>query len=147
MIHILSFSESTIKISLFLHVLNMTIAYWCVLVAILLPYVWFAIANKQAKKPRNNEEPRDFLITVEGMARRAFGAHLNSFEANIGFIAGVIIASLVHAPQMRIDILAIIYVIVRVLHGYFYITGKGTLRSIMFGIGFVATIGFFVISM
>jgi len=125
----------------------MTIAFWCILIAIILPYIWFAIANIKSGKLRNNEEPRDFFLRIDGMAKRAIGAHLNSFESNIWFIAGVLVASLAHAPQNRIDIVAIIFVLARIFYGFFYIFGKGTLRSLMFLISFLATISFFFLSM
>jgi uncharacterized MAPEG superfamily protein len=53
---------------------------------------------------------------------------------------------LAHAPQARIDVLALIFVAARVLHGAFYLAGLGALRSLAFGVGFACTIGLFVIS-
>lgn len=85
----------------------MTIALWCVLAAILLPYVCFGIAvnrsREDGKRVRDNRNPRDFPNRIEGLPKRAWGAQLNSFESLPGFAAAVIIAPLVHAPQIRID--------------------------------------------
>lgn len=124
----------------------MTIAYWCVLAVILLPYVWFGFFAGRVGGARDNNQPRAVLASAEGVALRALGAHQNSFEASIGFIAAVIIAHLAHAPQARIDVLALIFVAARILHGVFYLAGLGALRSLAFGIGMVCTIGLFVIS-
>jgi uncharacterized MAPEG superfamily protein len=124
----------------------MTIAYWCVLVVILLPYVWFGFFAGRVGTARDNNQPRAVLASAEGVALRALGAHQNSFEASIGFIAGVIIAHLAHAPQARIDVLALVFVAARILHGVFYLAGLGPLRSLAFGVGMACTIGLFVIS-
>ena len=123
----------------------MTIAYWCVLVAILLPYVWFSVVNSEAGKTRDNDEPRDFVSKLEGKAKRAWGAHLNSFEANTGFVAGVIIAHLAHAPQAWIDGLAVAFIVLRIVHGILYISGVGSVRSLVWVLSLACTVGLFVI--
>jgi uncharacterized MAPEG superfamily protein len=85
----------------------MTTAYWCVLVAILLPYICFGIARNRGrgldgKRLRDNRNPRDFPTRIEGLSKRAWDAQLNSFESLPGFAAAVIIAHLVHVPQSQI---------------------------------------------
>jgi uncharacterized MAPEG superfamily protein len=122
----------------------MTIAYWCVLAVILLPYVWFGVFASRVGAARDNNQPRAVMASAEGPAQRALGAHQNSFEVSIGFIAAVIIAELAHAPQGRIDLLALIFVAARILYGVFYLAGMGSLRSLAFGVGLLCTIGLFV---
>lgn len=124
----------------------MTLAYWCVLVAIFLPYVWFGIANIKGGKDRDNHSPRDFAARVQGVAKRAHGAHLNTFETNPGFYAAVIIAHLAHAPQGRIDALAVSYVVLRLAYGFFYIADKPPVRSAVWFLSVACIVGFFVIS-
>jgi len=90
----------------------MTAALWCVLAAIMLPYVCFGIARNrgrgsQGQRLRDNRNPRDFPNRIQGLAKRAWDAQLNSFESLPGFAAAVIIAHLVHAPQNQIDALAV----------------------------------------
>jgi uncharacterized MAPEG superfamily protein len=65
---------------------------------------------------------------------------------SIGFIAAVIIAELAHAPQSRIDLLAVVFVVARVLYGILYLAGYGALRSAAFFVGLVCTIGLFVVA-
>jgi uncharacterized MAPEG superfamily protein len=53
----------------------MTIAYWCVLAAILAPYICFGIARNRGRGPdgqrlRDNSNPRDFPDRIEGLAAR-----------------------------------------------------------------------------
>ena len=124
----------------------MTIAYWCVLVAILLPYVWFGALNAKLGARRNNNEPRKALIGLEGFELRAFGAHQNAFEVTTGFVAGVIIAHNAHATQSWINLLAVVFIVARIAHGALYLADKGALRSACFGVGLLCTIGLFVIS-
>ena len=124
----------------------MTIAYWCVLAVILMPYVWFGFFTAKVGRARNNNQPRAVMAGVDGVAQRALGAHQNSFEVSAGFIAAVIIAHLAQAPQGHVDILAIVFVVARILHGVFYLGGYGALRSAAFFVGLVCTIGLFVIS-
>lgn len=125
----------------------MTIAYWCVLVAIVMPYALFGIFNAKIGKGRDINNPRDWksdLLTP--VAKYAHSAHLNTFESNTGFIAAVIIAHLAHAAQNHINLLAALYIVARVLYAYFYLTGKGGLRSAFWGLGLVCTLGLFAIS-
>ena len=72
----------------------MTLAYWCVLVAILLPYLCTATAKFTGGDygPRANSDPRAFLAGLEGWRKRASNAQLNGFEVTPAFAAAVIIA-------------------------------------------------------
>jgi uncharacterized MAPEG superfamily protein len=112
----------------------MTIAFWCVLAAILLPYICFGIARNRGRgvrgeRLRDNRNPRDFPNRIDGLAKRAWDAQLNSFESLPGFAAAVIIAHLAHAPQNQIDLLAAVWVAARVAYVAFYLTDKSTFRS------------------
>jgi uncharacterized MAPEG superfamily protein len=129
----------------------MTIAFWCVLIAVLLPYVCFGIARNRGRGPRgerlrDNRHPRDFPNRIEGLAKRAWDAQLNSFESLPGFAAAVIIAHLVHAPQNQIDILAAVWVLARVAHVAFYLTDRSTLRSSAQFVSLACVLGLFVVA-
>ena len=112
----------------------MTIAFWCVLVAVILPYVCFGIARNRGRgsrgeRLRDNRTPRDFPNRIEGLPKRAWDAQLNAFEALRGFAVAVIIAHFVHAPQNQIDLLASVWVVARIAHLFFYLTDKDKLRT------------------
>jgi uncharacterized MAPEG superfamily protein len=124
----------------------MTIASWCVLIALILPYAWFGVLNAKAGAARDNSSPRDFLLRLEGPAKRALGAHLNSFEANTAFVAGVLIAQMAHAPQGRIDAAALLFVVLRVAYGLLYLAGQSSARSLVWSAGFACTVALFVIA-
>lgn len=129
----------------------MTIALWCVLAAVLLPYACFGIAVNRSRKPdgrrsRDNHNPRDFPSRIEGLPKRAWDAHLNSFESLPGFAAAVIIAHLVQAPQTPINILAVAWVVARVAYVAFYLTDKSTLRSTAQFVSLACVLGLFVVA-
>ena len=68
----------------------MTIAYICILLAALLPYVWTVIAKTSAPK-FDNRDPRRWLARQDNpRVQRANNAQLNAFEAFAPFAAGVL---------------------------------------------------------
>jgi uncharacterized MAPEG superfamily protein len=122
----------------------MTIAYFCVLIAGLLPYVAVGIAKWGRGYDNNN--PRDWLARQEGKKKRAHAAHLNSFEAFPLFAAGVVIASISKASGSVVDALAVAFVIARVLYIWCYVTDRATLRSVIWFVGLGATIALFIVA-
>jgi uncharacterized MAPEG superfamily protein len=119
----------------------MYFAYWMVLAAAFLPYAATAYAKQGSA---DNHTPRLFAETLTGTRQRADWAQRNHFEAFPTFAAGVIIASIAGAPHMTIDWLAGIFVGLRVLYTFAYITNRATLRSILFMLGSVCVLGLFV---
>ncbi|MCH2553658.1 MAG: MAPEG family protein, partial [Alcanivorax sp.] len=87
----------------------MTLAYWCVLAAILLPYAFTGFAKFQGGFGLNeNKNPREFLEKLGGARKRAHWAPQNSFEILPGFAAAVISAHLAGtAPQATSDGIAL----------------------------------------
>ena len=122
----------------------MTTAYWCILVAALLPYGW-VVAAKLAPD-FDNAAPRAYLARLTGWRQRAAWAQLNAFEALPPFAAGVIIAQQLGAPQGRIDLLALAFIGFRLAHGLAYIGNWATLRSLVWSGGMGCVIGLFVIA-
>lgn len=127
----------------------MTIAYWCVLVALMLPYVSTVVAKASAGgfSPKHNHDPRAFLANVQGMAKRANNAQQNGFEIAPAFAAAVIIAHVVGgAEQAVLDQLAIAFVISRVLYTLCYVADWAMLRSLVWFVGLGLIISLFVVS-
>jgi uncharacterized MAPEG superfamily protein len=120
----------------------MTTALWCVLIAGLLPYVATLAAKVGASF--DNANPRDWLASQAGYRRRANAAQHNGFEAFPLFAAAVIVAQLTGAPQARVDLLAIVFVIARVAHFGLYLADLATLRSIAWLVGIGCAIAIFV---
>jgi uncharacterized MAPEG superfamily protein len=123
----------------------MTFSLWSVLLAALIPIIWVGIA-KTGADGYNNHKPRVFLFKLKDWPQRANWAQANAYEAFPPFAAGVIIAHLVGANQLAIDVLAGLFLLMRVLHGVFYIQDKATLRSAAWSLGFLCVIGLFIVA-
>ncbi len=114
----------------------MSIAYWCILIAAALPYVWVSIA-KSGAPGYNNKDPRGWVAKQDSYrVRNANGAHLNAFEAFAPFAAAVLMAQLAGVDTSRISMLAMAFIAFRILHGIFYLTARQALRSLVWLGGF-----------
>lgn len=123
----------------------MTLAYWCVLIAGLLPLLTVAIAKK-GRPDFDNAEPRAWLEKQSGLRRRADYAHRNHFEAFPFFAAGVLIAQQVHATQAILNLLALTFIVARIIYTILYLADHPTLRSAVWAIGFLAAVSLFVLA-
>lgn len=129
---------------------RMTVAYWCVLLAALLPLACAWLAKYQDfGKPRSkggfdNIEPRAWLARQQGWKARANAAQANSFEALPFFIGAVIIAHQLGAPQTRLDILAVLFITLRIIYIVMYVAGLGTMRSAMWALALLANLAIFL---
>jgi uncharacterized MAPEG superfamily protein len=126
-----------------------TVAYWCVLIAALLPYACAYLAKfRGLGRPRSqggfdNADPRGWLARQQGWQARANAAQANSFEALPFFIGAVIIAHQLGAPQTRLDILAVLFVTLRMIYIAMYVAGLPTTRSAIWALAFLVNIGIF----
>jgi len=122
---------------------TMTFAYWMLIAAALMPYLTIALAKSAGGI--DNRAPRPSLERLSGWRQRADWAHRNHFEAFPAFAAAVFVAELTHAPQSRIDQLAGIFVLLRVIYTGLYIADQAILRSIVWSLGLIAVIWLFVL--
>lgn len=120
----------------------MPIAYWCVLGAAFLPYMWVIIAK--AGPDYDNHAPRAQLAQTTGYRQRANWAQLNAFEAFGPFAAGVIIAQVSGAAPAWVNALALAFIGLRVLHGICYLLDWATLRSLVWAAGAGCVVGLFL---
>lgn len=127
----------------------MTVALWCVLIAIFLPPLCALTAKLSSGKFRmgHNHDPRAFLEKLEGLPRRAHAAQQNGYEAFPAFAAAVLIADLVgNAEQVTQDVLAVLYITSRLLYIICYLADWATLRSLVWFAGLGLIVSFFVVS-
>ena len=118
----------------------MTTAYWCILIAALLPYLWVTVA-KGAGARYDNRDPRGWQARQDNpRSHRANAAQLNAFEAFAPFAASVLMAQAADVDPAQIARLAIAFVVLRVLHGLFYVAGIHALRSLAWGGGFAGVV-------
>ena len=124
-----------------------SIAHWCVLIAAMLPFACAMLAKWQGAGKRrtdggfDNHDPRGWLAQQQGWAARANAAQANSFEALPFFIGAVVIAHQLAAPQTIVDILAVLFVTLRIIYIAMYVAGLPTMRSAMWAAAFLVNIG------
>jgi len=123
----------------------MTVAFWCVLIAGFLPYVATVIA-KSGRRDFDNREPRTWLAKQEGFRKRANAAQQNGFEAFPYFAAAVIIAHVLNGPQALVDILAMVFVALRILYLICYLSNQSMLRSLVWFAGLGTVIAIFIVA-
>ena len=115
----------------------MTVALWCILIAIFLPYICTGVAKASGGyRLRDNHDPRDFLDSPEGLGRRAHAAQLNSFEVTPAFAAAVIVAHLAgNAELVTINVLAVLFITSRLLYTICYLADWAILLSLVWLVG------------
>lgn len=123
-----------------LHVARFTVAYWCVLIAALLPMLCALLAKRGSFRGADNHDPRAWLARQTGWRARANAAQANSFEALPFFIGAVIIAHQLGAPQMLLDLLAFVFILLRVSYITMYVGDMPTARSTVWGLAFLVNI-------
>ena len=124
----------------------MTFAYLSIVIALIKPIVLAGISKKGSEISVNNNDPRDHIRHLKEKAKYAYGAEQNCYESFPPFAIAVLVAHLTGGTQLTIDILAGLYIVARLMYIVFYMQGKGTLRSVTYMIGLIATISLFFVS-
>jgi len=121
----------------------MPLAYWCVLIAALLPYA----LGKYAKLgvPSDNRYPREDYENFPPRNRRAYAAHQNALESFPFFAVAVVIALTMGAPLYTVNVLAVLYILLRIAHALLYIFNKPTARSMTFAVAMAVNVAIFVL--
>jgi uncharacterized MAPEG superfamily protein len=122
----------------------MATAYWCILIAALLPYLWVSIAKGTGQR-YNNRDPRGWLSKQDNpRITRANAAQLNAFEAFPAFAASVLMAQSAGIDPGRIGLFAMGFVAFRILHGVFYLSGHHYVRSLTWFAGLACVVALMV---
>ncbi|TWC54957.1 putative MAPEG superfamily protein [Pseudomonas sp. SJZ080] len=126
----------------------MTVALWCILIAIFLPFLCTGVAKiSGGYRLRDNHDPRDFLDSLEGLGRRANAAQLNSFEIFPAFAAAVIVAHLAgNAELVTINVLSVLFITSRLLYIICYLADWHILRTLVWFVGLGLIVSLFVVS-
>lgn len=115
--------------------MTLATAYVCVLIAALLPYLWVAVSKASGER-YDNRDPRRWQERQQSQrSQRAYAAQLNSYEAFAPYVAGVILAQLAGVPHSQIAALSLAFVVLRILHGLLYISGRHMLRTLVWTLG------------
>ena len=122
----------------------MTIAELCLPLMVILIIASIAPGKLDGVKTFDNANPRDPGFYTPGLRARALGAHQNGFEAFPFFAAAVIVAEMHHAAQGTVNLLAVAFLICRILYVLMYIGNRPSLRSAMWGVGIVCNMLLFL---
>ncbi len=120
--------------------MSFSVAHWCVLVASLLPVVCAGIAKygmfgkSRREGGFDNADPRAWLSRQTDWRARANAAQANSFEALPFFIGAVVLALQLGADPGRVDLLAAVFVLLRVVYIGMYVANMAALRSVVWTI-------------
>jgi uncharacterized MAPEG superfamily protein len=124
-----------------------TFAYWCLLVAALLPIccAWLAKSGTFGKPRKDggydNHDPRAWMARQKDWRARANAAQANSFEALPFFMGAVIVAHQLGAAQARLDILAFVWIVLRVIYVVMYVADLPMVRSAVWTLALIVNIG------
>lgn len=124
---------------------GMGYALTAMLVASLLPFVFalFAKITGGFDFKKDNANPRAFLAQTTGMSARLNAAQQNSFESLPIFLAAVLVAMYCFVPQQIINVLAWLYVLLRLVYGVAYAFNMATFRSLIWGLSLFCCIWLF----
>lgn len=118
----------------------MTIADLTLLAAVLLTIATIGFAKVTAGRDYDNARPRDPAFFQDPFRARALAAHQNGFEAFPFFAAAVILAEMRHAPQGVLDVLAVAFILLRVVYVALYLGNKPTPRSLAWSCAFACNV-------
>jgi uncharacterized MAPEG superfamily protein len=118
----------------------MTIAIWCILVAATFPYVAFSFV-----KGLDPIQSRHHVGELAEQSLRAYGAHLNGLETFPWFAAAVIVSHMIGGPSRIADVLAVLYVLVRIGHMIAYMFGRQPLRTTAFALSQFIALAIFIL--
>lgn len=122
----------------------MSTPLWMLFIAALLTILSKVPAMREmAKLPKgyDNRHPRAQQAQLTGAGARGLAAHQNTFEAFPLFAVGVVVAELFATGHWLASILSITFIVSRVLYIWLYVADLSTWRSVVWGIGFFASLG------
>ena len=125
---------------------NMAIHLWCIVAAWLLVYASklpLAVAMQRAGG-YDNHHPRAQQAALTGWGARALAAHQNGFETFAPFAVAVLVAHLAGASTPVVDALAVTFVASRVVYVGCYVADLASLRSAVWTVGWLVTLGLFL---
>lgn len=118
----------------------------CLLIILILPYIAkFPMGYAMNKLGGyDNHHPRVQQEKLTGFGARALGAHQNSFEALSVFSAVVLAAIATQHISYLAQVLAVVYVVSRVVYHVFYLMDLAGLRSLVWFVGYLCCLGILI---
>jgi uncharacterized MAPEG superfamily protein len=120
-----------------------TIADLCLLAAFVLAHVSVMPAKLDGRREFDNANPRDPRFYTQGLRARAQGAQQNGFEVFPFFAASVILAEMRAVQQGTVDVMAVVFILVRIVYVLMYLTNRPSARSAVWAIGLLWNLALF----
>ncbi|MEM1007955.1 MAG: MAPEG family protein [Myxococcota bacterium] len=92
-----------------------------------------------------NDNPR-VQFEQDEQLKRAYNAHLNTIEAFPVFAVGMLVAHIAQLSALTISIVGWTFLGTRIVYLFLYLTRWGSLRSAVWGIGWLASIAPFAMA-
>lgn len=105
-----------------------------------------AVAMKREGSGYDNRHPRAQQARLAGWGERALAAHQNGFEAFPAFAVAVVVAHVVGVDRSVALALAVTHIAARVVYVALYVADRPTVRSLVWGVGFAATVALLVLA-
>jgi uncharacterized MAPEG superfamily protein len=121
----------------------MTTLIVCLLIAVILPYlvkVPVGYAMQKEKGGYDNNHPRQQQAHMQGFGARAVAAHQNCFESLAVFSTAALTAMATHHISQTIQILALVYIVSRLIYIFLYLMNFAALRSLVWFVGVICCI-------
>ncbi|ERI53651.1 MAPEG family protein [Pseudomonas sp. AOB-7] len=122
----------------------MSLPFWCVFISALLIFIAKApVAKAMAEEGSgryDNRHPRTQQNRLTGFGARALAAHQNSFEAFPLFAVGVLMAHVTQTYGVLVDVLAVTFVVSRVLYLLCYWYDLHWQRSLIWVVGLLCSL-------
>ena len=125
----------------------MTVPFWCLLVASLIPYVLAATTGyfkAQELGRLDNHYPRIQTLELTGIGARASAAQANAWEALTLFAVAVLVNHLGGGDADTAATLSIVWLVARIGYVVAYLADVPTARSLIFVVGLICAIGVFL---
>ena len=115
----------------------MTILIYCLFFTLLLPYLSKApVAAAMTKLGGyDNTNPREQQAKLEGAGARALAAHQNAFESLIIYTMATAVVLATNNTSITVQVLAVVYLVARVVYCVMYYLNLDKMRSLMWLIG------------
>lgn len=127
----------------------MTTPFWCLLIAVFIPYVLSGVGGYFKTKQFGSvdiKNPRLQAAQLEGIGHRAQAAQENAWEALAVFTAAVFMAHFAGADPQASANAAMLFIAARIAHPIIYLADIGPLRTLAFVVGLGACIWLFVLA-
>ena len=129
----------------------MTIALFCILLAAVMPIVCAGLAKGRAMSVSHrdggydNRNPRDWIAKQDGFRKWAQAAQENCWEALPFFAAAVIVAHMLGVVGWLPNVLAVLFIALRIVYVWLYVTAKQRQRSLVWTAAFLVNVAIFLL--